>query len=564
MATDQKTLIEQKDSAARITCLAAYDDYICLGQSDGIVAIYRDSYEPIKTFADTNEPIVRIYMDSEYIYASTDAGKVFVWSLLDEKLETIIEEHNEGEVIVFSDEHYFYTGGADGKLIIWNKKIWEPKKKIKAHKSAILSISSDHKHIYSSAKDGKIKVWLKESWKSDVINENLKDPIVENDDSRLYIVSQNEIHIFEKGKYDKAVKVLKEDEPIDEIRIDEKLIYILYKNGHFKAILKETMTKIFFDSRAIGNPLSLVPTKEFLYAAHSNGSISRWEKKYLLPVLEKKEDSPILFNRVDENYLYMVLKNGKIIVKDKYTLEKIVELYEGNKPAKMICVDKNFVYASLEKNRIGIWEKNSWKFVMELSDFSWSAFIIAIENGYFYAGSGYDLYIYEKGSWKQIANYFEDSGIITALIVDNNNIYIGTHKGTISVIDKHELKQIKLIKAHKSGVRRFVIRNNILYSAGADGAIKSWNIKTFEKINESHISKVPIRSMTADDEILYTAVAGDIRAYDLDLNLKFMYINQWSSSIATDENYLYSGNMGGIIRIWEKPKLYRNVQKRIN
>ncbi len=564
MATEQEIIAKQRDGGASITCLAAYDDYICLGQSDGIVAIYGDSYEPIKVFTDATDPISHIFMDSEYIYASSTAGKVYIWSVLDEKLETIIDVYHEDGVVVFSDPDYFYTGGADGRIIIWNKRFWDQKHEIKAHDGAIRSISSDEVFIYSSGSEGTVKSWKKESWEESTIIKGLALPLVENDDENLYIASDIEIYLFKKGKYTNPLKVLKEDEAIKEIRVDDKLIYVLYQNGHFKVILKETLNKIFFDSRAIGNPLSLVPTTQFIYAAHANGSISRWEKKYLLPIIERKEESPILFNRVDNKYLYMVLKNGEIVVKDKHTLDEITKLYHGNKPVKMICVDGQYIYASLEKNRIGIWEKESWEFIAELSDFTWSAFVIAVENGYLYAASGYDLFIYEKGTWNQIATYMEDSGIITSLIVDTEYIYIGTHKGTISVVDKRSLEQRKLIKAHKSGVRRLIIKHGLLYSAGADGAIKSWDLNTFELRKSSHISRIPIRSMTADDEILYAAVAGDIRAYDKDLNLKFMYINQWSSSIATDEKYLYSGNMGGIIHIWEKPLLYKDVQKRIN
>lgn len=91
----------------------------------------------------------------------------------------------------------------------------------------------------------------------------------------------------------------------------------------------------------------------------------------------------------------------------------------------------------------------------------------------------------------------QTGGIIYAVRIVNDTLWIGTFKGIIHIIDLKTKKEIKSIIAHNASVFdiQFLPEHNLVLSSGGEGVINVWNPNTFEHIERVQLSEQKLRKI---------------------------------------------------------------------
>jgi WD40 repeat protein len=89
------------------------------------------------------------------------------------------------------------------------------------------------------------------------------------------------------------------------------------------------------------------------------------------------------------------------------------------------------------------------------------------------------------------------------ITADDKLVYTGSGDGSISIWDPVELKHTTNIKAHSKAVKSILLRENTLFSAGADAVIKEWDLPTQKVVNEVK-DKGEVNAIFLSDNLLFS------------------------------------------------------------
>jgi len=139
------------------------------------------------------------------------------------------------------------------------------------------------------------------------------------------------------------------------------------------------------------------------------------------------------------------------------------------------------------------------------------------------------------------------------ICADDKLVYTGSGDGSISIWDPVELKHVSNIKAHSKAVKSILLKENSLFSAGADAVIKEWDIPTQKVVNEAK-DKGEVNAIFLSDNLLFsgsndkTVKIYDSRSYKCTATLsshtravKCLYVLG---------NYLFSGSNDQQVLVW--------------
>jgi hypothetical protein len=132
-------------------------------------------------------------------------------------------------------------------------------------------------------------------------------------------------------------------------------------------------------------------------------------------------------------------------------------------------------------------------------------------------------------------------------------LYTGSGDGSISIWDPVELKHMTSIKAHSRAVKSILLKDETLFSAGADAVIKEWDIPSQKVVNEAK-DKGEVNAIFLSDNLLFsgsndkTVKIYDTRSYKCTATLsshtravKCLYVLG---------NYLFSGSNDQQVLVW--------------
>lgn len=139
------------------------------------------------------------------------------------------------------------------------------------------------------------------------------------------------------------------------------------------------------------------------------------------------------------------------------------------------------------------------------------------------------------------------------ICADDKLVYTGSGDGSISIWDPIELKHVSNIKAHTKAVKSILLKENSLFSAGADAVIKEWDLPTQKVVNEAK-DKGEVNAIFLSDNLLFsgsndkTVKIYDPRSYKCTATLsshtravKCLYVLG---------NYLFSGSNDQQVLVW--------------
>lgn len=136
---------------------------------------------------------------------------------------------------------------------------------------------------------------------------------------------------------------------------------------------------------------------------------------------------------------------------------------------------------------------------------------------------------------------------------DDKLLYTGSGDGAISIWDPVELKHVSNIKAHSKAVKSVLLRDQTLFSAGADAVIKEWDLPSQKVVNEAK-DKGEVNTIFLSQNLLFsgsndkTVKIYDTRTYKCTATLsshtravKCLYVLG---------NYLFSGSNDQQVLVW--------------
>lgn len=159
---------------------------------------------------------------------------------------------------------------------------------------------------------------------------------------------------------------------------------------------------------------------------------------------------------------------------------------------------------------------------------------------------------------KCIGTFKGHKGTIWSMVTYHNNMYSGSSDGSIKVWDISDLRKgcLKTVAAHKDCTLCLAIGRGVLYSAGTDLCLRSWQLESLEEVGvvqNAHDGMVS--AMVCSKDYLYTSSFGCIKVWNA-TTLKEIHnisgISQsWVRALEYDrrKDHLYSCSFNKI-HIW--------------
>lgn len=150
-------------------------------------------------------------------------------------------------------------------------------------------------------------------------------------------------------------------------------------------------------------------------------------------------------------------------------------------------------------------------------------------------------------------------GVIRTIAIDDDFVYIGADDSTVRILQKEDLAEIIVIKAHESEVRSVCVDADYVFSGSTDATIKVWDKKNKEFKFKFEGHKEVVTSLASDENYLFSASFDrTIRVWSKK-NFSLVKVleghNDVIESITQDSTNLYSGSRDGLVIVWKKKNL---------
>jgi hypothetical protein len=221
-------------------------------------------------------------------------------------------------------------------------------------------------------------------------------------------------------------------------------------------------------------------------------------------------------------------------------------------------------------DKIRVFEKVSWKEVAELRNIGGFYKSVASDNDFLYingcvdgvSGEGH-VFIFSKDDWSEIGRHRVHRYDIKKLSVDDDHLYYlgwGLGVGIIekdSLTSKAEYKELSVLKDYH--VSNLTMNNRYIYTSSGEFASRNdWQIHVWDKSDFTKVKSLPfdneIYGLTADNDHLYCALRDEgIIIFDKNFE-RIAHIPSAADAVASlenDQRYTYTGHTDGQIRIWE-------------
>ncbi|MFW9847689.1 MAG: hypothetical protein ACFFF4_01025 [Candidatus Thorarchaeota archaeon] len=281
---------------------------------------------------------------------------------------------------------------------------------------------------------------------------------------------------------------------------------------------------------------------------------------------------------IDENRLYSVGQDGKLMLWFQETLRNQAIHSVTNTGLAGLTVDENYVYAGSvsDDHSLRVLTKHVMTNVITLHD-EYSSFLslTTTPNEIVAGRSNGNLDLWNKFDWAKVVSIPSKHHIVLSVAVDDSFLYAGGIDDFVSIFDLRSFGHISNLEGHEADVFSIAIDSDNVYSGSGEvwwggpgsprpptfeSAIRVWNKDSWEciAILEGHTDNVNAIAID-DDSIFSVSDDGTLRRYSK---------NDWTSSfvdlqsgplnaIVLDQSNIYLGGNAG--NIWKIPKsLFRD------
>ena len=221
----------------------------------------------------------------------------------------------------------------------------------------------------------------------------------------------------------------------------------------------------------------------------------------------------------DEKFVYLV-QQETIHVLLKNNMRKKISLNTGESAVLCVSSDQSTIFAGLESGSLKTWSKRTFKELQSLS--------------------------------------FENP--ITALLVNNDLLYLGFESGLVKVLDRKTLEERHEFQAFGASVSvmKFLQTSDLLVIGGSDGWVSTWFLN-FELRLEKQVAEASITSLYSDNEFLYVGCEDGLlvvsRLKSLEEQGRIQAHSGMITAIATDKEFIFTGSDDFTLKVFLKKEL---------
>lgn len=187
--------------------------------------------------------------------------------------------------------------------------------------------------------------------------------------------------------------------------------------------------------------------------------------------------------------------------------------------------------------------------------------LCSYDDNHFLSTGGDGLIVKWKiGSWEKatLLAKVPTQAFCLAYDSDSDILYVGNMNGGLHVIYLNDLSKNQNLQIHSKGVFKILVSNDLLYTIGGDGTLRTFDKTKLVPISTVPISTKPLRSIIfTNDEKQIRIGASDGNIYTvLTKTLAILYKQEAHENsvfaLAQTKKHLLSGSRDAQLKVWDK------------